>query len=94
MLHSVHTSGLPACRKSANLGTRIIVQKPRGLYMNNECVSVRAKTAEMASSMTISSSPIEAVDIAGEDDLSHRMEHQLQRKLDGREDTTLTPVTE
>ena len=56
--------------------------------MNNECVSVRAKTAEMASSMTISSTPIDAVDIAG-DDLSHRMEHQLQ-KLDGREDTTLT----
>ena len=57
--------------------------------MNNECVSVRAKTAEMASSMTISSTPIDAVDIAG-DDLSHKMEHQLQRKLDGREDTTLT----
>ena len=33
--------------------------------MNNECVSVRAETAEMASSMTISSSPIEAVNIAG-----------------------------
>ena len=61
--------------------------------MNNECVSVRAKTAEVASSMTISSSPIEAVDIAG-DDLSHRMEHQLQKKLGGREDTTPTPVTE
>lgn len=61
--------------------------------MNNECVSVRAKTAEMASSMTISSSPIDAVDIAGYN-LSNRMEHQLQRKLDGREDTTSTPVTE
>ena len=59
--------------------------------MNNECVSERAKTAEMASSMTISSSPIDAVDTAG-DYLSHRMEHQLQKKLDGRKDTTLLPV--
>tara|TARA_B100002019_G_C21183351_1_gene554891 strand:+ start:860 stop:1027 length:168 start_codon:yes stop_codon:yes gene_type:complete len=33
--------------------------------MENECVYVEAKTAGMASSMTISSSPIEAVDIAG-----------------------------